>query len=625
MSIEKGSLSIHSENIFPIIKKWLYSDHDIFVREIISNASDAITKLKQLSSMNEVSLEENAHFQIEVILDEASKTITFSDNGIGMTDEEIKKYINQIAFSGAEDFLNKYKDKSDKEQIIGHFGLGFYSSFMVAEQVEIHTLSYQNEAVPALWRCDGGTEFELEKGSRNKRGTDIILHISEDGKEFLNAYTLSNVIKKYCSFMPYEIFLTVVGKELSKDAEGNVIIEEPKPLNTTLPLYAKAPSDCTDDDYKAFYRTTFNDFKEPLFWIHLNMDYPFNLKGILFFPKLNTEFDTIEGQIKLYNSQVFVADNIKEVIPEFLLLLKGVIDCPDLPLNVSRSFLQNDGFVKKISNYISKKVADKLSGLFKTEREQFEGFWDDISPFIKFGGLKDDKFYEGLESIYLFKTLEGNYVTLQEYLDAVAEKHENKIFYVSDAIQQAQYIKLFKDHALDAVLLTHSIDAPFISLLESKKENITFSRIDADLNEHLKGEETFSEDAKKEALDKLQEMFKNALGVETINLKLEAMKTDELSALVVLSEESRRMQDMMRMYGMPGMDPNMIKPETTLILNSKNALVTHLLENETLDQETRQLICEHLYDLAMISHAPLSSEAMTKFINRSNALMLKLV
>ncbi len=625
MSIEKGSLSIHSENIFPIIKKWLYSDHDIFVREIISNASDAITKLKQLSSMNEVSLEENAHFQIEVILDEAAKTITFSDNGIGMTDEEIKKYINQIAFSGAEDFLNKYKDKSDKEQIIGHFGLGFYSSFMVAEQVEIHTLSYQKDAEPALWRCDGGTEFELERGSRNKRGTDIILHISDDGKEFLNEYTLRNVIKKYCSFMPYEIFLTVVGKELPRDADGNVVIEEPKPLNTTLPLYAKSPAECTDEDYKAFYRTTFNDFKEPLFWIHLNMDYPFNLKGILFFPKLNTEFDTIEGQIKLYNSQVFVADNIKEVIPEFLLLLKGVIDCPDLPLNVSRSFLQNDGFVKKISNYISKKVADKLSGLFKTEREQFEGFWDDISPFIKFGGLKDDKFYEGVESIYLFKTLDGNYVTIQEYLEAVAEKHENKIFYVSDAVQQAQYIKLFKDHALDAVMLTHSIDAPFISLLESKKENLTFSRIDADLNEHLKGEEHLSEDDKKVALDKLQDMFKNALGVEEIKLQLEAMKTDELSAMVVLSEENRRMQDMMRMYGMPGMDPTMFKTETTLILNSKNALVNHLLENESIDSDTRKLICEHLYDLAMISHAPLSSEAMTKFINRSNALMLKLV
>lgn len=625
MSIEKGSLSIHSENIFPIIKKWLYSDHDIFVREIISNASDAITKLKQLSSMNEASLEENAHFQIEVILDEAAKTITFSDNGIGMTDEEIKKYINQIAFSGAEDFLNKYKDKSDKEQIIGHFGLGFYSSFMVAEQVEIHTLSYQKDAEPALWRCDGGTEFELEKGSRNKRGTDIILHVSDDGKEFLNEYTLRTVIQKYCSFMPYEIFLTVVGKELSKDADGNVVIEEPKPLNTTLPLYAKSPSDCTDEDYKAFYRTTFNDFKEPLFWIHLNMDYPFNLKGILFFPKLNTEFDTIEGQIKLYNSQVFVADNIKEVIPEFLLLLKGVIDCPDLPLNVSRSFLQNDGFVKKISNYISKKVADKLSGLFKTEREQFEGFWDDISPFIKFGGLKDEKFYESLESIYLFKTLDGKYVTIQEYLDAVAQKHENKIFYVSDAVQQAQYIKLFKDHALDAVMLTHSIDAPFISLLESKKENLTFSRIDADLNEHLKGEEHLTEEDKKAALEKLQEMFKKALGVEEIKLQLEAMKTDELSAMVVLSEESRRMQDMMRMYGMPGVDPNMFKTETTLILNSKNALVTHLLDNDSIDEATRQLICEHLYDLAMISHAPLSSEAMTKFINRSNALMLKLV
>jgi len=625
MSIEKGNLSIHSENIFPIIKKWLYSDHDIFVREIISNASDAITKLRQLSSMNEAQVEDNPEFKIEVLLDEASKTITFSDNGIGMTDEEIKKYINQIAFSGAEDFLNKYKDKSDKDQIIGHFGLGFYSSFMVAETVEIHTLSYQKDAKPALWRCDGGIEFELEAGTRAKRGTDIVLHISDDGMEFLNEYTLKQTIKKYCSFMPYDIYLTVVGKEPSKDAEGNIIIEAPKPLNTTLPLYAKSPSDCTDEDYKEFYKTTFNDFKEPLFWIHLNMDYPFNLKGILYFPKLNTEFDTMEGQIKLYNSQVFVADNIKEVIPEFLLLLKGVIDCPDLPLNVSRSFLQNDGFVKKISNYISKKVADKLSGLFKTEREVFEGFWDDISPFIKFGGLKDEKFFEGLENVYLFKTLYGKYVTLDEYLEAAAGKHENKVFYVSDDKQQAQYIKLFKDHDLDAVLLTHSIDTPFISLLESKKENISFTRIDSDLNEHMKGEEHLSEEEKKSASEKLETMFKTVLGNESLKLKLETMKTEDLSAMVVLSEESRRMQDMMRMYGMPGMDPNLFKTETTLILNSRHPLVTHLIENNAIDEETRNMICEHLYDLAMLSHQSLSAEAMTKFITRSNTLMLKII
>ncbi len=625
MSIEKGSLSIHSENIFPIIKKWLYSDHDIFVRELISNASDAITKLKQLSSMNEAQIEDRPDFKIEVILDEASKTLTFSDNGIGMTDEEIKKYINQIAFSGAEDFLNKYKDKSDKEQIIGHFGLGFYSAFMVAERVEIHTLSYQKDAKPALWRCDGGTEFELDNGTRTTRGTEIILHISEDGNEFLNEYTLRSTIEKYCAFMPYPIFLTVVGKELPKDKDGNVIVEEPKPLNTTLPLYAKAPSECTDEDYKTFYRKTFNDFKEPLFWIHLNMDYPFNLKGILYFPKLNTEFDTIEGQIKLYNSQVFVADNIKEVIPEFLLLLKGVIDCPDLPLNVSRSFLQNDGFVRKISNYISKKVADKLTGLFKTERDAFEGFWEDISPFIKFGGLKDEKFFESVENIYLFKSLGGKLVTLEEYLDSAKDKHENKVFYVTDALQQAQYIKLFKEHDLDAVLLTHAIDNPFISLLESKKEGVSFARIDADLNDHLKDVDSLSESEKTEAVGKLETLFKDALGVESINLKLESMKSEELSAMVVLSEESRRMQDMMRMYGMPGMDTNMFKTETTLILNSKHTLVKHLIENDQADSETKKLICEHLYDLAMLSHTSLSAEAMTKFISRSNQLMLKLI
>ena len=625
MSIEKGNLSIHSENIFPIIKKWLYSDHDIFARELISNASDAITKLKQLSMMNEATIDENTKFQIDVVLDEQAKTITFSDNGIGMTDEEIKKYINQIAFSGAEDFLAQYKDKSDKEQIIGHFGLGFYSSFMVAETVEIHTLSHQKNAEPAIWRCDGGTEFELEKGHRQTRGTEITLHISDDGKEFLNEYTLRSTIQKYCSFMPYEIYLTVVGKEPSKDDEGNVIIEEPKPLNTTTPLYVKSPSECTDEEYKEFYKSTFKDYKEPLFWIHLNMDYPFNLKGILYFPKLNTEFDTIEGQIKLYNSQVFIADNIKEVIPEFLLLLKGVIDCPDLPLNVSRSFLQNDGFVRKISNYISKKVADKITGLFKTERETFQNFWDDISPFIKFGGLKDEKFFETVENIYLYKNLDDQYVTLDEYLAAAVDKHENKVFYVSDVLQQAQYIKLFKDHDLDAVILSHGIDSAFMSMIESKKEGVSFVRIDADINEHLVEAETMNEEEKKEATEKLQEMFVKALGQENLKMKLEPMKSESLSAMIVLSEESRRMQDMMRMYGMNGLDPNMFKTETTLILNTKHSLVKHLIENDKIEASTKSLICEQLYDLAMISHAPLSSEAMTKFINRSNTLLLKLI
>jgi len=625
MSLEKGSLSIHSENIFPIIKKWLYSDHDIFVRELISNASDAITKLRQLSSMGEVTLEDNPKFRIDVTLDEAMKTLTFTDNGLGMTDEEIKKYINQIAFSGAEDFLNKYKDKSDKDQIIGHFGLGFYSAFMVAEKVEIHTLSYQNGSKAARWKCDGGTEFELEDGVKNTRGTEITLYISEDGKEFLNEYTLRKTIQKYCSFMPYEIYLNVIGKEPQKDADGNIIIEEPKTLNTTLPLYAKSPSECTDEEYREFYRTTFNDFKEPLFWIHLNMDYPFNLKGILYFPKLNTEFDTIEGQIKLYNSQVFIADNIKEVIPEFLLLLKGVIDCPDLPLNVSRSFLQNDGFVRKISNYISKKVADKLSGTFKTERELFEGYWGDINPFIKFGGLKDEKFYESVENIFLYKSINGKYVTLDEYLDAAKEKHENKIFYVSDELQQAQYVRLFHDHGLDAVILSHSIDAPFISLVESKKEGVSFLRIDADINEHLIGESTHTEDEKKEAFEKLDQLFKSVLNNDALQLKLEHMKSDSVSSMIVLSEESRRMQDMMKMYSMPGMNMDMFKTETTLILNTNHPLVNHLIENDTIDEDTKKLICEQLYDLAMISHQPLSSENMSKFIARNNELMLKLI
>lgn len=625
MISEKGNLSIHSENIFPIIKKWLYSDHDIFVRELISNASDAITKLKKLATMNEAKIAPDEAFKIQVILNEKDKTITFSDNGIGMTDEEIKKYINQIAFSGAEDFIKKYKDKSDKDQIIGHFGLGFYSAFMVSEQVEIQTLSHLEGSEPVMWKCDGGTSFEMEAGSKKERGTDIILHIGDEGLSFLNEYTLRETITKYCSFMPYEIYLEVVGKEPNKDEDGTVIEETPEPLNKTTPLYMKNPSDCTADEYKAFYRETFKDFKEPLFWIHLNMDYPFNLKGILYFPKLNTEFDTIEGQIKLYNTQVFIADNIKEVIPEFLLLLKGVIDCPDLPLNVSRSFLQNDGFVKKISNYISKKVADKLSGLFKTERETFEGFWEDINPFVKFGGLKDDKFYESVENIYLFKTTEDTYVTLSEYLETAIGKHENKVFYVTDAVQQAQYIQMFKEHDLQAILMEHAIDSAFISLLESKKEGVSFARVDADLNEHMRGESTHSEEDLKALTEKLEAKFKKALNFEKLQLKLETLKKEDVSAMIVLSEESRRMQDMMRLYSMSGMDPNMFKPETTLILNTKHPLVQHLMDAEDVSEETQGMICEHLYDLAMLSHTPLGAEAMNKFIKRSNALLLKLL
>lgn len=642
MSMEKGSLSIHSENIFPIIKKWLYSDHDIFVRELISNASDAITKLRQLSSMNEAEIEENPNFKIEILLDEAAKTITISDNGIGMTDEEIKKYINQIAFSGAEDFIQKYKDKTDKDQIIGHFGLGFYSSFMVAESVEIHTLSYIKGANPVIWKCNGGTEFEMTDGTRGNRGTEIILHIGEEGKEFLNEYKLKETIKKYCSFMPYEIFLTVVGKELKKDKDGNPIIEPPAPLNETMPLYAKSPSECTDEEYKEFYRSTFKDFKEPLFWIHLNMDYPFNLKGILYFPKFNTEFDTLEGQIKLYNSQVFVADNIKEVIPEFLLLLKGVIDCPDLPLNVSRSFLQNDGFVKKISNYITKKVGDKLNGLFKTEREVFEGFWDDINPFIKFGGLKDEKFFESIQKIYLFKTIYDKYVTLDEYLEDAEDK---KVFYVTDKLLQSQYINLFKAHDLNAVLLEHAIDTAFISHIEAKNEGVKFTRVDSDLTDHMKDSDNeLPEDDSKDAQLDLTGAFKSALGFEKLTLKLESIKDTSISSMMILSEEARRMQDMMKMYSMGGIDSDMFKPETTLILNQKHPLVKYLISNieaykkvipvendeastqiEYEVDENGQMIMEQLYDLAILAHSQLTPEAMTKFIQRTNLLMTKII
>ncbi|MDK2865951.1 MAG: molecular chaperone HtpG [Clostridiales bacterium] len=620
MSLEKGSLSIHSENIFPIIKKWLYSDHDIFVRELISNASDAITKLQKLVMINEAQIEENPDYKITVTLDEEAKTLTFSDNGIGMTADEIKKYINQIAFSGAEDFIKNYKDKSDKDQIIGHFGLGFYSAFMVASDVEIHTKSFLPDAEPVNWKCDGGTTFEMTEGTRTSRGTDIILHISDDGKDFLKEYELKQTIKKYCSFMPVEIFFDIVGKEPLKDEDGNML--PPEPLNETKPLYTKQPSECTDEDYKAFYQSTFNDFKEPLFWIHLNMDYPFNLKGILYFPRLNTEFDRIEGQIKLYNSQVFVADNIKEVIPEFLLLLKGVIDCPDLPLNVSRSFLQNDGFVKKISSYITKKVADKLNALYKTERETYEGFWDDINPFIKFGALKDEKFYENVDKSFIYKTIEGSYVTLSEYLEKAADK---KVYYATDTVQQAQYISLFKSQDMNAVILDHPIDSAFISLIESKNEDVKFERVDADVSDALRNSSSLTEEAQKTLTEKLTEFFKKALNLEAITLRIENMKSENLSSMMVLSEESRRMQDMMKMYSMPGMNADMFKGETTLILNEKHPLVDYLMKQEDGDNETVQMICAQLYDLALLSHTQLSPEAMTAFITRSNNLLTKLI
>ncbi len=628
MAKEKGSLSIHSENIFPIIKKWLYSDHDIFIRELISNSCDAITKLEKLKNLGEISITDDLPYKVEVIVDDKNKTLTFKDNGLGMTDEEVKKYINQIAFSGAEDFLNKYKDKTNDDQIIGHFGLGFYSAFMVAEKVEINTKSYLEDYTPVKWTCEGGTEFEMENGSKSERGTEIVLHIGEDGKDFLNEYNVRTTIEKYCSFMPYEIFLSNPNKEPEKDEDGNIIVKELKALNTVNPLYAKKPNECTDEEYKEFYRKTFMDFKEPLFWIHLNMDYPFNLKGILYFPRFNHEFDNMDGQIKLYNNQVFVADNIKEVIPEFLLLLKGVIDCPDIPLNVSRSFLQNDGFVKKISTYISKKVADKLNSLYNTERTTYENFWDDINPFIKFGCLKDESFQEKVKDILLYKSTENKYLTLNEYLEANKEKHENKVYYVSDEKQQAQYIKMFRDHNMEAVILEHNIDNPFISQLEMKEKDIKFVRIDADLTETMKeDDQETNEEETKALIETLENAFKKALNKDSIKLQLESLKQEDISAMIILPEESRRMQEMSKMYGMYGLDASMFESGETLLLNKKNELVQYIIDNAAKEDkiEDIKLFCEQLYDLAMLSHKPLAPDAMTAFIGRSNLILKKLI
>lgn len=657
----KGSLSINSENIFPIIKKWLYSDHDIFFRELISNGCDAITKLKKLEIMGEYQLADDNEFKIEVLVNDKEKTLTFIDNGLGMTSEEVNEYINQIAFSGAEAFLNQYKDKTNEDQIIGHFGLGFYSAFMVADKVTIDTLSYKENATAVHWECDGGTEFSMEDGDRATRGTKITLYLNEDSLEFANEYRAKEIITKYCSFMPIEIYLTnetaepqyetileeeVTDKdtvietilepakteekenedgtketvEISPETKKAKILKRPVALNDTNPLWAKHPNDCTDEEYKAFYTKVFHDFKEPLFWIHLNMDYPFNLKGILYFPKFNNEYDTLEGTIKLYNNQVFIADNIKEVIPEFLMLLKGVIDCPDLPLNVSRSALQNDGFVKKISDYITKKVADKLSGMCKTEKEAYEKYWDDINPFIKFGCIKDEKFCEKMTDYILFKNIDGKYLTLPECLEENKEHHENTVFYVTDEIAQGQYIKMFRDENMDAVILKHNIDQPFISHLEQKNEGVKFLRIDSDLTDTFK-EETNEDD--KEAFaattNELTEIFKKALNNDSLEVKVENLKNENISSMVTLSEESRRMQDMMKMYGMSGMDPAMFGSKLTLVLNAKNSLVKYILDNK--DDQNITMFCEQLYDLAVISHEQLSPEAMTKFIERSNKIM----
>lgn len=633
MQMEKGSLSIHSENIFPIIKKWLYSDHDIFIRELVSNACDAITKVKRLNTLGEADLQDQKDFKVEVILDKEAQTLKFIDNGIGMTADEIKKYINQIAFSGAEDFIEKYKDKGDADQIIGHFGLGFYSAFMVADKVEIHTKSHIADAPSVKWHCDGGTEFEMEDGSRENRGTEITLFLGDEGQEFLKAFKVKETLDKYCSVMPYPIFFKDLSEEPKKDEDGNVIVEEPQALNDVNPLYTKRPSECTDEEYKDFYQKTFKDFKEPLFWIHLNMDYPFNLKGILYFPKLNTEFDTLEGQIKLYNSQVFVADNIKEVIPEFLLLLKGVIDCPDLPLNVSRSFLQNDGFVKKISDYITKKVGDKINALQKTDRASYEKYWDDIHPFIKFGALKDEKFAERVKDSILFKDTADNYRTIHEFplseTNVQGEEGESTdkkvIYYATDVQQQAQYINLLKEHGFESVILDHHIDNPFISMMESKVEKVEFKRVDADLSDLLEDSADTDEEADKSILEKVENLYKKVLGKESFNVQIQSLKSKDVAGMIILSEENRRMQDMMKQFSMSGMDPNMFPSNESLVLNKNHPLVKYTLENAEGQDETAQMVAQQIYDLAMMSHKPLEADAMTAFIKRSNEIMKRMI
>ena len=689
MSKRTGSLSINSENIFPIIKKWLYSDHDIFAREVISNGCDAITKLAKLEMMGEYEYPDGYKKEIQVIVNPKEKTLKFTDTGLGMTAAEVEEYITQIAFSGATDFLNKYKDKTTNDEIIGHFGLGFYSVFMVADEVHIDTLSYQKDAKPVHWECDGGTEYSIEEGSRTQVGTEITLFLSDDCLEFANEYRMREVITKYCSFMPVDIYLSNAEAEQEYETideadlrEDDVIVERihedakteekenengekevvevspakdrvkinkrPVSLSDTHPLWTKQPKDCTDEEYKEFYRKVFHDYKEPLFWIHLNMDYPFNLKGILYFPKINTEYDSIEGTIKLYNNQVFIADNIKEVIPEFLMLLKGVIDCPDLPLNVSRSALQNDGFVKKISDYITKKVADKLTGMCKTDRENYEKYWDDISPFIKFGCIKDSKFGEKMADSILYKNLDGKYLIIKDLVkeeeagkvdsteaetktEDTASTEENKdkstdenkepekttIYYVTDEIQQSQYINMFREAGMDAVILKHNIDNAFISHMEQLHDNIKFQRIDADVTDTFK-EETDAE-ALKETTDTLTDVFRKALGNDKLTVKVEKLKNANVSSMMTLSEENRRMQEMMKMYGMAGMDPSMFGNDVTLVLNANNKLVQYVAEHK--DDEHVPMICEQLYDLAMIAHKTLNPDEMTKFIARSNEIL----
>lgn len=656
---KQGNLSFNSENMFPIIKKWLYSDRDIFIRELISNGCDAITKLKKLNLMGEFDIPEGEKFEVDVIVNSDDKTMKIIDNGLGMTADEVQEYITQVAFSGATDFLNKYKDKANDDQIIGHFGLGFYSAFMVADRVTIDTLSYKEGAEPVFWECDSESNYDMKKGTKAERGTVITLYLNDDSVEFSNYYRAEEVISKYCSFMPYEIYLSKEGGEpeyqtIEKDEVRDddeiveTVVEEakteerenengekevvevsprkekfkikkrPQLMNDTNPLWNKTPSQCTDEEYKDFYRKVFNDYREPLFWIHLNMDYPFNLKGILYFPRINSEYDSIEGTIKLYNNQVFVADNIKEVIPEYLMLLKGCIDCPDMPLNVSRSALQNDGFVKKISDYITKKVADKLSGMYKTDRENYEKYWDDISPFIKYGIIRDENFSKRMSEYVIYKNLEGKYITLPEYLEAAKDTHANKVFYITNEKQQSQYINMFKEQKIDAVYLTHLIDMSFIPKLEADNKDVKFFRIDSDLDDAFK-DKTSEEEQKKldEDKDKLTEIWKKALNVKEIDLKLEKLKDKSKPAMITVSEDMRRMQDYLKAYGMN--DFGNTAADVTLVLNADNDLVKYVLAHP--DGENVDLLCQQIYDLAYISYAQLPAEEMTKFIERSNKIM----
>lgn len=613
----KGNISVNSENIFPIIKKWLYSDKDIFLRELVSNGCDAITKLKKLSNIGEAKIGEDEKLFVEVTVDKEAKTITISDNGIGMTAEEIDKYITQIAFSGASDFLEKYKEENEKDGgIIGHFGLGFYSAFMPSTSVQIESLSYKEGAKPARWFCDGSMEYEMTEGERTERGTAITLFIAEDSKEFLEEYTVRQVLNKYCAFLPVEVYLKTVKNEEENKNDEEKEPEELKPLNDTMPLWAKSPKDCTDEEYKAFYTKVFADFNEPLFWIHLNVDFPFNLKGILYFPKLNHEFATSEGQIKLYNNQVFVADNVKEVIPEFLMLLKGTIDCPDLPLNVSRSFLQNDGYVKKISAHITKKVADKLCEIFKKEREKYNQYWDDINMFIKYGCIRDEKFYEKVKDIMIYKDTDGNYVTLSEY---IGDKENKTVYYVSDEAQQAQYVKMLKEQGIKAVYLPAMIDSHFISFIESKEEGVKFRRVDAGISDELTSEENISE----EAAGELCEKFKKNLSKDDLKVSVKALKDINVPAIMTLGEESRRMQEIYKSYGQQfaGMS-GMFSDDYTLVINSQNGLIKKL---DTMDEDMQKLVCSHIYDMAMLCNKPLDAKAMTEFVARSNTILEKLI